>query len=296
MPLTIKKATRKAVKLKIGMFGASGSGKTFSALILAAGLGQALMKQQGKSGFGRTLVIDTENESASLYADHPGLPAGFDFDTISIQPPFLPKKLNEAIKLGVSEHYDFVIIDGLAPFWAGSGGLLSMKDGVDSSKQFTQSWSKISKYHAELVETLLQSPVHIIATCRMKQEYALEKNDEGKNVVKKLGLGVQFREGLDYELTTVFEIDNTNHTALVSKDRTGIWDTTYGKVTGAITAEYGKKLADWLASGKAVMDVKVVETKEEPQEEQQQEPASDSWDSDAKPVSHSPALADADGI
>ena len=51
-----KKATKAAAKLRLGLIGPAGSGKTMTALRVAHGLG------------GRVAVIDTERGSASLYS------------------------------------------------------------------------------------------------------------------------------------------------------------------------------------------------------------------------------------
>ena len=52
-------ASKKMAKAKVAMIGPSGSGKTFSALRLARGL----------TNNGRVGVLDSENNSASLYSD-----------------------------------------------------------------------------------------------------------------------------------------------------------------------------------------------------------------------------------
>ena len=53
---TFRKAERKKAKLRLGIVGPAGSGKTYSSLLIAAGLG------------GRIALIDTENGSGDLYA------------------------------------------------------------------------------------------------------------------------------------------------------------------------------------------------------------------------------------
>ena len=63
------KAERKKAKLRLGLTGASGSGKTYSALQIAKGMG------------GRIALIDTEHGSASLYSND------FDFDTLELDAP-----------------------------------------------------------------------------------------------------------------------------------------------------------------------------------------------------------------
>ncbi|RYE74476.1 MAG: hypothetical protein EOO80_17175 [Oxalobacteraceae bacterium] len=53
----IHRATKRRAKLRLGMSGPAGSGKTYSALLIAGGLG------------GRIGMIDTEHGSGDLYAD-----------------------------------------------------------------------------------------------------------------------------------------------------------------------------------------------------------------------------------
>ena len=90
------KATRKKVFLKLAVTGPSGSGKTYSALRLARGL-------VGPSG--KVALIDTENGSASLYADK------FEFDTLDLAPPFDHQKFVEGISAAVQAGYQCIIID-----------------------------------------------------------------------------------------------------------------------------------------------------------------------------------------
>ena len=56
--MELKQARKEAVKLRIGISGASGFGKTYSALKLALGLG---------GDFKKVALIDTENGSSHLY-------------------------------------------------------------------------------------------------------------------------------------------------------------------------------------------------------------------------------------
>ena len=83
MSFEIKKAQKKKVKLRIGMSGASGFGKTYSSLLLAYGI---------VGDWSKICVIDTENDSASLYSD-----LG-EFNTISLNAPFSPERYVEAVK------------------------------------------------------------------------------------------------------------------------------------------------------------------------------------------------------
>ncbi|MEX0686194.1 MAG: AAA family ATPase, partial [Balneolales bacterium] len=80
-----QKAIRQNTKIKLAITGSSGSGKTYSALRLAHGLAEN----------GRVALIDTENNSASLYAET------FDFDVSPVEPPFTHDKFVKAIEQAV---------------------------------------------------------------------------------------------------------------------------------------------------------------------------------------------------
>jgi hypothetical protein len=86
--------------------------------------------------------------------------------------------------------------------------------------------------------------MHIIATMRAKQEYAVDKDSSGKTSVKKLGLEPEQRKGMEYEFTCFFEVD-AGHTAFGAKDRTSIFDQQSFKITPSV----GEKIMEWLQTG-----------------------------------------------
>ena len=223
-----QKAEKKKVKLKLALTGPSGAGKTYSALLLAKGLG------------GKTALVDTENASASLYADR------FDFDSLNIDPPYTVAKYVEAIKGAVKLGYDNLVIDSLTHAWAGDGGLLSKKEAMDSrgGNSFTN-WSSITKEHEQFISAILASNINIIASMRSKQDYVLEVNDKGKSSPKKVGMAPIQREGMEYLFTTVFDIA-MDHSAQASKDRTGM----FADQIFRITEQTGKDIKAWLLNGK----------------------------------------------
>jgi hypothetical protein len=101
-------------------------------------------------------------------------------------------------------------------------------------------WSKITPRHNAFVQKILQSPVHIICTMRTKQDYILnEKN--GKMIPEKVGLKSVQRDGLDYEMTLVFDLDMKNN-AVASKDRTGLF---FGKPESKLSISTGREILEW---------------------------------------------------
>ncbi len=224
-----KKAERKQAKLKIALTGPSGSGKTYSALLIASGIGKKIA------------VVDTENSSASLYADR------FEFDTVTINPPYTVQKYVEALKAAEAAGFEVLVIDSLTHAWAGAGGLLDKKEALDvrGGNSFTN-WGSITKEHELFKGALLNAKMHLICTMRSKQDYVLETNEKGKSAPRKVGLAPIQREGMEYEFTTVFDL-GMDHSAMASKDRTSIFD---GQVFKP-TKETGESLLKWLMSGKA---------------------------------------------
>jgi len=239
---TFKPAERKQVKLKIAVSGPSGSGKTYSSLLLAKGLAT---KPDGTVG--KIALVDTENESASLYAGVPGLPG---FDTLPIQSPFLTAKYLDAVRLAVKGGYDVLVIDSASHQWSGEGGIMDRMDKEKMAKPGANSytlWAKFTPEHEQFKSAIVQAPIHIIVTLRSKQDYVLQQNEKGKSEPKKLGMAPIQRDQYEYEFTTVFDL-SMEHYATVSKDRTGLFD----KENFVVTQEIGERLLKWLATGKAV--------------------------------------------
>jgi len=222
------KATRRQIKLKLGVTGASGSGKTYSALRLASGLGKKIA------------FIDTENGSASLYSDR------FNFDVLDIAPPFTDEKFVAA--MSDAKDYDVVVIDSASHFWE---GILEYKYKLDArgGNSYTN-WNDAGKHFKTILDTVLQSPQHVICCMRSKMDYTQEKDERGKTTIKKVGLAPIMRDGIIYEFTTVFDIDSA-HQASASKDRTGLFTDNIAQ----ITEDHGKKLLDWLHGAAAALPV-----------------------------------------
>lgn len=268
--MEIRTAKRTKAKLRIGLQGPSGSGKTYSALLLAYGITQ---------DWSNITVIDTENNSADLYA-HLG-----PYNVLSLKQPYTPEQYIKAIEIAelaflakLANHADInnvagvasqnhatnatiariaspndkhhvIIIDSISHEWEGPGGILDIHTNLPGNS-FTN-WGKLTPRHNALIEKILNCKTHVICTIRSKQDYVLsEKN--GKMVPGKVGLKGVTREGFDYELTLLLELDIKNN-ATSSKDRTGLFT---GKPEFKINSIIGKKLLDWSNSTSNTDEVK----------------------------------------
>lgn len=231
------KAERSKAKLRLGITGPAGSGKTHTSLLIAAGLG------------GKIAVIDSENASASKEVGKPGIP---DFDVLVLSAPFTPEKYIEAIKDAERAGYDVVIIDSMTHPWSGSGGVLEKVNAItqsSSSKNSYTAWNQLTPVQNRFFETILQSRCHVIGTMRSKVDYALveEITQSGKVIQRpqKLGMAPIQREGADYEFDVVLDLNQSTHVATATKDRTSLFDGT----PFVPTKETGEKLKEWLNSG-----------------------------------------------
>lgn len=225
-----KKAERKQAKLRLALAGPSGAGKTYSALLIAKGLG------------GKIAVLDTEKGSASLYSDL------VDFDVVDLTAPFTPERYIEVITAAEAAGYDTLIIDSYSHEWTGPGGCLEDNERLAHSKfkgNTWAAWNETTPRHRKLTNKILGSSLHIICTMRSKTETV---QGEGKKIIK-LGMKSEQRDGTDYEFTVVLDVSHESHEAVASKDRTRL----FGGYE-VITEETGRKLIAWLNGGTSVKD------------------------------------------
>jgi nucleoside-triphosphatase THEP1 len=226
-----KKATKSAAKLRLGLVGPAGSGKTMTALRIAHGLG------------GRVAVIDTERGSASLYSGERGL----DFDVLELQ-SYEVERFTQAIKEAAESGYSTLIIDSLSHAWSGKGGILELVDNAGKRTQGSGgnfgAWREATPQHNRLVDAILGAPMHIICTLRSKVEYVVETVN-GRTQVRKVGLQPVQRDGLEYEFTVVGDVTQ-DHDLVVTKTRAEFLTDAVIRNAGE---ELGQQLAAWLSDG-----------------------------------------------
>lgn len=229
--VTFAPATRKRARARIALAGSSGSGKTFTALTLAAAFG------------GRVAVIDTEHGSASLYADE------FTFD--SVEPAgYSPEWLIQALAAAAQAGYATVVVDSLSHFWMGTDGMLEQVDRTakrSPSRNSFDAWREMRPVERNMVEAMLAYPGHVIVTMRTKTEWVIEENDKGKKVPRKVGLKPEQREGIEYEFDVVADMTPENE-FVVTKTRCRALA---GAVVRKPDATLGKTIVDWLDAGSA---------------------------------------------
>lgn len=221
-----KKATKSQAKLRCAIFGASGSGKTYSALRMAKGLGS------------KVAFIDTEYYSASKYSDR------FEFDVANLTKNNIDSYVN-AIQEAAKAHYNIIIIDSLSHAWT---ELLQEIDKIAKAKYHGNTWSAWSEgtpKQKQLINAILTYPGHVIATMRCKTEWMTEKTEKGKTRPVRVALSPEQGKGIEYEFDLLLEL-SSEHIANVIKDRTGKFQDKYIEFPDE---EFGKELKEWLNEG-----------------------------------------------
>lgn len=229
------KASKKTAKLRLALVGPAGSGKTFTALSIGCHMGD------------RVAVIDTERQSASLYADR------FEFDVLELQKPE-PEAYVAALRAAAEQGYGVVIVDSLSHEWQ---ELLERVDTISEGSKYKgnsfRAWGdkRVHGAHRDLIDAVLTYPGHVIATMRTKTAYEVQKDERtGKSAPVKIGLAPVQRDGVDYEFSLVLDMSEGG-TATVSKTRCA-------DLEGQTIRRPGKALADlllgWLNAGPAQPD------------------------------------------
>ena len=217
--MQLRQSMRRAAKMRLALAGASGSGKTYSSLLIAYGM---------TGDWSKIAVIDSENCSADLYA-HLG---GYQVLTLE---NYAPETYIEAIGICEQAEAEVIIIDSISHCW---DYLLDFHANLQGNS--FANWAKVTPRQNAFIQRILNSSCHVICTMRSKQEYVLNERN-GKMIPEKVGLKAVQRDNVDYEFTIVFDV-NMKHYALASKDRTELFA---GKAEFPLTEQVGMQILDW---------------------------------------------------
>ena len=196
-------ARRSRVPLLIGIIGASGSGKTYSALRLGTGI----VRVSGGKLFG----IDTETRRMAHYADT------FPFEHVEFSAPFNPMAYIECIRYCAEEGAGCIVIDSASHEHEGEGGVLDMHEAeldriskrddgsIDWKKRKAASgtaWIKPKAERRALVNGIMQLPPEIaLIFCFRAQEKLDWKTKDADGKLVDLGWQPIAGGALVYEMT-----------------------------------------------------------------------------------------------
>jgi hypothetical protein len=230
-----QKAEKKRAKARLALDGPSGGGKTMTALREATVLAEA----EG----GRIAVIDSEQGSASLYADL------YDFDVLEIAAPFSPAKYVKALGDAARAGYPVVVVDSLTHAWAGAGGVLEIVDKAAAryGNNKHKAWAEGTPAWQSIIDAMLQYPGHVITTMRTKTRWVERTDDNGRvKGYDKVGVDPVAREGIEYEFTITGNL-NMGHDLEITKSRCHLLPP--GTVIPEPDGDVARRIIDWLNSG-----------------------------------------------
>jgi len=223
-----KKADKSKAKLRLALFGISGSGKTFTALSIATGMSNNIA------------LVDTERSSAAKYADR------FEFDTVDLEQPTVENYIKMIEAAGVAG-YEVLILDSMSHGWK---ELLDAVNKIARAKfqgNTWAAWSEGTPLQNKFIDALLKFNGHVIATMRSKTEWSTSQ-ENGKTTPVRVGLAPEQGKGIEYEFDMLIEMSE-EHNGFVLKDRTGKYQ---DKIIEKPNAQFGKDLSDWLKDGKLI--------------------------------------------
>lgn len=239
--MTFEPAVRANTAIILALAGASGSGKTKSALELATGLA-------GEGG--QIALIDSEGKRALHYADE------YRFHHHDWRPPFSPEALGKLLREADRREFAVVVVDSMSSEHEDEGGLCDMAaaeyEKQAGSKNSAAAWAKPKAAHKQhIVRWLRQARCHVIFCLRAdeKVEFRREQRN-GKEVTVVVPIGWQpvAEKRLLYDVTT---------SLLFTPDQPGIpkpiklYDKhkPFFPPDRQVSREAGRALAEWAAGG-----------------------------------------------
>lgn len=233
--MAFTKAVRKSVPGLLEMAGVSSSGKTFSALLVAAGMATT----KGRVGF-----LDAENGRGNMYADDPiimkALPDGYEYDELAA--PFTPdryiEKMREAEKAGIT----VLITDTLSHEWEGIGGCTEIAEKNKLGN--LENWGLAKRHHKRLVYHCLSSPLQQIFCLRAREKVKII----GGKVIPK-GIEPVCEKNWSFEMTFRWAFDEATHFANCVKGPSVVKSSATGRL---LTPEDGATIRRWIEGGSAV--------------------------------------------
>lgn len=226
MAIQIRKAKRESVWIKWLLEGASGSGKSFSALAVATGIFE-------KCGGEGICMINSEASRGVYYAEN------FEYSIIDLDPPYTAQKYIDAIDAAIDAGFKVIIIDGISQEWS---WLNEYHDSLGGNS--FQAWARCKPIHKKFMDKILTCPAHVICTARGKQEYSIEERN-GKKEITKLGVGADQSKQLSFEFTISLFL-NEAHFWTVDKDNSRVFE---GRPSSILTKEDGILVYEWANVG-----------------------------------------------
>lgn len=235
--VNIAPVTRAGIRLLLSFYGLSETGKTLSALKVAAGIEPDPTKRG---------LLDTEGgQRGRAYVDH--IDGGYLYGALT--PPFTPERYIEAISEFENAGVNVLVVDSASHAWFAEGGVLEMVE-QSTSKNDMAKWKGPKRRLAKMTNRLLSSDMHIILCSRAKQPMIEETDPQTGKKKYVTGPVVPVQEkSLRYDMTIMAQMLGDGRFTVTAPA---------GKCPGALrpvfadhgvmNEEMGRKLAAWAMS------------------------------------------------
>lgn len=259
--------------ITIGLSGASGTGKTYSALELARGMAEGTTGKKG-SPIG---YVDTENRRALHYKrDFPEM-VHFDMQAVDDTGKmigFNPERWIEVIDAAEAAGLPVLVIDSFSHAWEGVGGVLDLHAqtldrltrGDDSKKdQRSQlAWAEVKPRYRRLIDRIVRAKTNIVICTRAKPVMQDFKSGQNARPTKTRMKDVPWDPAADgdlmFEMTAMFILDPKAPGCPVHRIKCADQFKTLFDPRQPLSTATGRAMAEWAAGGgtsaadKAAMD------------------------------------------
>lgn len=244
-----RRATAEQAAIKMGIYGAAGSGKTFTSLLIAEGLAKATGKRVG--------YVDTERGTdfyCKAVPERTAHPESFDFDALYTRA--LTEALSEVKKIG--DGYGVIVIDSITHLW--EAAINAYKGNTTRAGTIPMhAWGQIKRPYKELMHFLLNCPQHVIICGRQGNDWSESESGELINV----GFKMKAEGETAYEPHVLIRMESTKARkpgergkviAHIEKDRSGVlagraiewptFQTIAAPLLGLLSGKQGKVQSD----------------------------------------------------
>lgn len=250
--------------LSIGLSGGSGTGKTYTALLMARGIAEIVTGKKG-AGIG---YVDTENRRALHYkAAFPEM-MHFDFKATDDKGQvvgFGPERWIEVIDAAEAAELPVLILDSFSHAWEGVGGVLDLHattldrltrgDDSKKDKRSQLAWAEVKPRYRRLIDRIVRAKTNIIICTRAKpvmQDFKTRQNARNTKTRRKDVPWDPASDGdLMFEMTTMVILDPEApgcpvHQIKVADQFKGLLDPRQpmNEATGRAMAEWAKGQGD----------------------------------------------------
>lgn len=244
------------LNLSIGLSGGSGTGKTYTALLMARGIAETVTGKPG-SPIG---YVDTENRRALHYKSTFPEMMHYDFkatDDAGNVVGFGPERWIAVLDAAEAAGLPVVILDSFSHAWEGVGGVLDMHATTldrltrgDDSKKDARSqlaWAEVKPRYRRLIDRIVRAKTNIIICTRAKP--VMQSRGENARPTKTRRKDVPWDPAADgdlmFEMTTMVILDPSApgcpvHQIKVADQFKGLLDP-----RRPMGVETGRKMAEW---------------------------------------------------